>query len=467
MLDRMSAVTESAHTGRSLRDAVPRSSHAAWNPPAGRVSPVELLKRQAATRVPELVPIRHARMLVSPFSYFRGAALPMAADLAGTPSSGITVQLCGDAHLSNFGIFGSAERRLVFDVNDFDETAPGPWEWDVKRLAASLEIAGRDAGFSQKERTRTVLRSMRSYRETMREFAELPMLEVWYAHLDMDAILPRFQLLLDRRKTPAVWHAISKARAHDSMQAFEKLCVMVDGRPRIVSDPPLIVPFDNLYPPGADPSIEADWLHTTFTAYQATLNPARRRLVGQYTVEQLARKVVGVGSVGTRSYIALLLDQAHSTPLFLQIKQAEASVLEEFTAPSEYENHAQRVVMGQRLMQASSDIFLGWERVSWESVRGDYYVRQLRDWKGSADVGTMTREGMELWARMCGWTLARAHARSGDRVAIAAYLGKRDTFDQALAAFAVAYAEQNELDYAAMQAAVARGELPFASPART
>jgi uncharacterized protein (DUF2252 family) len=369
------------------------------------------------------------------------------------------VQLCGDAHLSNFGFFGSPERHLVFDLNDFDETSPGPWEWDVKRLAASLEIAGRDNGYTAKQRAAITRRAVRSYRETMRVFANQSMLEVWYAHLDIDALLPEYKSLLDPKRTPAVWHAIQKARAHDSLDAFAKLAEIVDGEPRIVHNPPLIVPVEHIIG-GADHEIAMGFLERMVRAYFDTLLPDRRYLIEQYRFVHFARKVVGVGSVGTEAWIALFLDNDHGSPLFLQIKEAQVSVIEPFTAPSAFPNHGQRVVAGQRLMQSASDIFLGWERVRREhGIERDYYFRQLRDWKGSADVAGMTPEGMELWARMCGWTLARAHARSGDRIGIASYLGKSDTFDNAVAGFAVAYADQNERDFQVLADAVRQGRL--------
>jgi hypothetical protein len=448
---------ESVARGKAARADTPRSSHCLWEPPQDRSDPVGLLEMQSRTRVSELVPIRHGRMLVSPFTYYRGAALPMAADLAATPDSGLRVQACGDAHLSNFGIFGSPERHLFFDVNDFDETAPAPWEWDVKRLAASLELAGRENGFTAKQRAGIVRRAVRSYRETMREFAAMPMLGVWYAHLDMDAMLPRFRSLLDPKRTPSVWRAIANARAHDSHQAFDKLCHAVGDEPRIISDPPLIVPVEALAE-GVDPVVQSKGMQTIIRSYGETLEPNRRHLLGRYRFVHLARKVVGVGSVGTDAWIMLLLDD-HRSPLLLQVKQAETSVLEEFTSESEFSNHGERVVAGQRLMQAASDIFLGWERYDWGGDTRDYYVRQLRDWKGSADVRGMTPAGMKLWGLMCGWTLARGHARSGDRVAIASYLGGSDVFERAIGAFAVAYSDQTERDYHALQEAVASGRL--------
>jgi uncharacterized protein (DUF2252 family) len=444
--------------GRSARATAPRSSHADWSPRADRQDPVALLEEQARTRIPELVPVRHGRMLVSPFAYFRGAALPMAADLAGSPESGLTVQLCGDAHLSNFGIFGSPERRLVFDLNDFDETARGPWEWDLKRLAASLEVAGRENGFASKERQAIVSRAVRSYRETMAELAGKPMIDVWYAHLDMEALLPRFRSLLNAKKTPMVWKAITKARAHDQLQAFDKLCIFDAGEPRIAADPPLIVPVEE-FVEGIDPAVVLDEMQTMIDSYGSTLRADRRHLLDRYRLVHLARKVVGVGSVGTHAWILLLLDRGHDSPLFLQVKEAGVSVLEEFLGPSEFSNHGERVVVGQRMMQAASDIFLGWGRFAWEGEQRDYYIRQLRDWKGSADVGGMTPAGMKLWGQMCGWTLARAHARTGDRIAIASYLGKSDAVDRAIGRFAVLYADQNQLDYQALTAAVESGRL--------
>ncbi len=454
---------ERAQQGKSARRLAPRSSHARHQRAAQAGPPIELLEEQAKTRVPDLVPIRYGRMLVSPFAYFRGAALPMAADLAAAPNSGLTVQICGDAHLSNFGVFGSPERHLVFDVNDFDETAPGPWEWDVKRLAASLEVAGRDDGFPTQERETIVSCAVRSYRRSMREFASMSMLDAWYAHLDVEELLPRFQALLDPKKTPSVWRAITKARAHDSHQAFDKLAHTVDEEPRIVSDPPLIVPIEEF---GMDihSSVGGEWLQNMIRSYGRTLQPDRRHLLEQHRIVHLARKVVGVGSVGTDAWIVLLLDHTHREPLFLQVKQAEASVVERFTSKGIYANHGQRVVYGQRMMQAAGDIFLGWERHSRNGQVRDYYIRQLRDWKGSADISGMTPAGMNLWGRMCGWTLARAHARTGDRVAIASYLGGSDVFERAIVKYARSYADQNEKDFAALQAAVRSGKV-VAEPA--
>jgi uncharacterized protein (DUF2252 family) len=443
--------------GKRARASVPRASHAEWKRSSERVNPVDLLEQQAWTRIAELVPIRYGRMLVSPFSYFRGAALPMAADLAATPTSGLTVQLCGDAHLSNFGFFASPERHLFFDLNDFDETLPGPWEWDVKRLAASLEIAGRDHEFDEKERRSIVRNAMRSYREAMREMSKMSMLEVWYARVDTSELLPRFRSLLDRDRTPGVWHAITKARAHDSLQALDKLCRLLDGEPRIVNDPPLIVPVERLLA-DVDRMVALAQMRAFIASYYNSLSPDRRQLLDQYRLVHAARKVVGVGSVGTEAWIVLLVD-GRGAPLFLQVKQAERSVLEQFASKSEFANHGERVVRGEHLMQAASDILLGWERFAWQGSEQDYYVRQLRDWKGAADVDAMTVAGMRLWGEMCGWSLARAHARSGDRIAIAAYLGKSKEFDHAIVDFSIAYADQNERDYGRLQDAVTSGRL--------
>lgn len=454
---RLSAV-ERAERGRGARARVPFADHADWSPPSHRVEPVDLLEEQASSRLAELVPIRYGRMLISPFSYFRGAALPMAADLASTPVSAIDVQLCGDAHMSNFGVFGSPERHLIFDVNDFDETAPGPWEWDVKRLAASLEIAGRENGYSRKARAQVVRNAVRSYRETVRELASVPMMSVWYAHLNVEEILPRFSALLDPKKTPNVWKAITKARAHDSHQAFDKLCFEQDGETKIIHDPPLIVPIEHFIE-ASDPAVAALALNQIMRAYNDTLEPELRHLLAQHEYAHMARKVVGVGSVGTDVWIALFVSLEDESPLFLQVKEAQPSVLERFTAESTFSNQGERVVRGQRLMQAASDIFLGWLTFARDGRERDYYFRQLRDWKGSVDVDGMTPAGMDVWGRMCGWTLARAHARTGDRIAIASYLGKSERFDVAVTEFAASYASQNERDYNALVAAVASGRV--------
>jgi uncharacterized protein (DUF2252 family) len=452
---------ERAVIGKAARAEVPRASHAAFDRPSTRPCPLDLLAEQAKSRLPELVPVRWGRMMVSPFTYYRGAALPMASDLAGTPVSGLAVQACGDAHLSNFGIFGSAERSLVFDVNDFDETLPGPWEWDVKRLAASMEVAARGNGFSTKQRRRIVMACVGRYRQAMRSFAGMTNLDVWYARADMEQLRAQFDSQLQARQRRAVDKGLAKARTRDSMQEVAKLTRMVDGRPRIISDPPVLVPIDELIPADADrASLEAQ-LTGLIAKYKRTLPTDRRYLLDQFEFCDMARKVVGVGSVGTRCWIVLMLGRNDSDPLFLQVKEAEASVLSRFVGASKYTNQGQRVVAGQRLMQASSDIFLGWQRIEAgldEQVR-DFYVRQLRDWKFSVDIETMVPSGVRLYGELCGWTLARAHARSGDRIAVAAYLGGSDVFDRAITQFASAYADQNEHDFQSLVDAVASGRI--------
>ena len=456
------SVAERAARGKAARSEVPRASHAQWEPSSARPDPIGLLEQQAQTRVPELVPIRYGRMLVSPFTFYRGAALIMASDLAATPRAGVAVQLCGDAHLSNFGIFGTPERSMMFDVNDFDETHPGPWEWDVKRLAVSLVAAGRDRGFSAKQRGAAVLAAVAAYRTAMREFAAKTNLEVWYAHLDVEKTVAQYASEFSAAQVAKTEAGIAKARTKDSLQAFGKLTHLVDGEPRIISDPPLIVPIEELVEGGSWQDLEQE-LRGLFREYRRTLTTDRRRLLEQYELTHIARKVVGVGSVGTRAWIALFLGRDDSDPLFLQVKEADASVLEAFLGASEYSNSGQRVVAGQRLMQSASDMFLGWKRVtagnSLDGQQHDYYVRQLHDWKGSADIETMKPGGMVVYSRLCAWTLARAHARSGDRIAIASYLGGGDAFDKAIAAFSEAYADQNERDYAALVDAVKSGRI--------
>jgi uncharacterized protein (DUF2252 family) len=451
---------ERAARGKAARSAVPRERHAVYDPPADRPDPVGLLERQAATRLPDLVPVRYGRMLASPFSYFRGAALPMAADLAATPVSGLAVQACGDAHLSNFGVYASPERALVFDLNDFDETLPGPWEWDVKRLAASLEVAGRGTGYPRGQRRQVVTAAVGRYREAMRAFAGQGDLAFWYARAETGALREQFGSQLAARELRQADSAVAKARTRDSLQALAQLTRRVDGRPRIVADPPLVVPLSDLVEGAADQAeLEAD-LRRLIGDYRRTLQTDRRYLLEQFEFADMARKVVGVGSVGTRCWIVLMLGRDVSDPLFLQVKEAERSVLEDFAGTSEYANHGQRVVAGQRLMQAASDIFLGWQRSPAEpDGPHDYYVRQLWDGKASADIEAMTAAGMRAYGELCGWTLARAHARSGDRIAIAAYLGQSAVFDQAIAEFAAAYADQNERDHQALAAAVASGRV--------
>ena len=452
---------ERAARGRAARAECPRSSQAGFELSADR-DPVAILEAQAATRVPELVPVRYGRMLVSPFTFYRGAAAIMAHDLAPMPRAGLQVQLCGDAHLSNVGGYASPERSLVFDLNDFDETLPGPFEWDVKRLAASFEIAGRDRDFTKAERSRAVLNAVRSYREWMRKLAEARNLDVWYSRLDVDTIEQQLRERQAKTQVAKVVKGAEKARTKDSLKAFAKLTQMVDGEPRIVSDPPLIVSAADLArEAGIDYAYLEGVIHGLFREYRRTLQDDRRHLLEEFRMVDLARKVVGVGSVGTRCWILLLLGRDGDDPLFLQIKEAQASVLEPYLGKSAYENHGQRVVSGQRLMQSTSDIFLGWLR-STETLDGaarDFFVRQLWDWKTSVDLDTILPEGLELYGEVCGFLLARAHARSGDRIAIASYLGKSDSFDKALGEFAVAYADQNERDYAAVQKAADEGRI--------
>jgi uncharacterized protein (DUF2252 family) len=451
-----------AARGKDARAVAPLESHAEFAPGGSR-DPVGLLLDQAKSRVPELVPVRHGRMLVSAFTFYRGAALPMAADLATTPASGLRVQLCGDAHLSNFGAFASPERRLVFDVNDFDETLPGPFEWDVKRLAASLAVAGRDNGFPAKTRCKIVLAAAEAYRTAMRAFAGQPLLDVWYAHLDIEQAIGELQAQVKAKRFKAAKGLLAKAHTRDSTQALGKLTTVVDGRRQIISDPPVIVPIEEVW---ADLQADAIYeeVRTVLSKYRRSLQSDRRHLIEQFTLVQVARKVVGVGSVGTRAWV-LLMDAADGVePLFLQAKEAQPSVLAEYCGRSQYANQGERVVAGQHLMQAQSDIFLGWTRVQGpDGAVRDFYVRQLRDWKFSAPIEQMIPQGMTFYARLCGWTLARAHARSGDRIALAAYLGGSGKFDQAIADFAETYADQNERDYAALQAAVKDGKAEAAA----
>ena len=459
-LDRLTPA-ERAARGKEARAEVPRESHAVFDPGPGRADPIGLLEEQAKTRVPELVPIRRGRMMVSPFTFYRGAALPMASDLSRTPVSGLAVQACGDAHLSNFGIFGSAERLLVFDVNDFDETTPGPWEWDVKRLAASMEVAARGNGFGGKDRREIVTATVAGYRQAMRGFAKMTDLDVWYAHADLDQLRAEFNSQLEKRQRKMVDKGMAKARTRDSMQEVAKLTHLVDGRPQIIADPPLIVPVADLLPKDTDQAAFEAQIKDLLAGYRRTLETDRRYLLEQYEFADMARKVVGVGSVGTRCWIVLMLGRDESDPLFLQVKEAEASVLSRFVGASTYPNMGQRVVAGQRLMQASSDIFLGWQRAEagLDGKQRDFYVRQLRDWKYSIAIEALIPRGMRIYGQLCGWSLARAHARSGDRIAIAAYLGGSDAFDTAIAQFASAYADQNERDHQALVDAVASGRL--------
>jgi len=438
---------------------VPRSSHAAWVAPADRRDPVEILERQARSRVPELVPIRYGRMAASPFAFYRGAAAIMAADLADSPQSGIRVQCCGDAHLANFGGFASPERTLLFDLNDFDETLPGPWEWDLKRLAASVAVAGRELGCDERRRRAAVRACARQYREAIRGFSGHTLLETWYARMDDSELAELLRTQATAAQSRRFDRVVAKARRRDSARAFAKLAHRVDGKPRIVSDPPLIVPIDELLDADEAATL-AERMRELIVAYGHSLAADRRRLLQRYRYCDFARKVVGVGSVGTRAWVLLLLGRDDEDPLFLQCKEAQESVLAPYAGASEYRNQGRRVVEGQRLMQAASDILLGWVRVTGiDGAERDFYVRQLWDWKASADVATMEPAGLATYARLCAWTLARAHARSGDAIAIGSYLGSGEVLDRAIADFAEAYAERNARDHRALLDAIGDGRV--------
>ena len=451
--------------GRAARRTAPRSTHGTWQPAADRPDPIALLQDQAKTRVPELVPIRYGRMLVSPGTFYRGGALIMASDLAATPRSGITVQLCGDAHLSNFGLFGSPERQLMFDINDFDETLPGPWEWDVKRLAASFEIAGRDLGFAADDRRAIVMAGVDEYRKRMRHAAGMRTLDAWYEHMSIDEVTGWMKTEVRRNRLAKknarnVERDIAKARTRDSVRVFAKRAGKIDGELRILRDPPLITPIEDLILSRSARERAEKSVRKLIKSYRRTL-AHHHHPIEEFRYVHMARKVVGVGSVGTRCWIFLMIGRDQKDPLFLQAKEAQASVLERYAGKSQYAHHGERVVVGQRLMQAASDIFLGWLRVT--DIDGqirDYYLRQFQDWKGSAEIDSLVVPGAILYARVCGTALARAHARWGDRVAIASYLGNRENFDQAIADFSVRYADQNERDYEALVRAVKSGRLP-------
>ena len=461
---------ERSQLGKEARARVPRSSQGAFKPSSSRPDPVGLLERQAQTRVPELVPIRYGRMLVSPFTFYRGAALIMASDLATTPHSGLSTQVCGDAHLSNFGLFASPERTMMFDVNDFDETLPGPWEWDLKRLAASVVIAGRDQKFSKKDCDAAAKEVGATYRKEMHHLAESGNLDVWYSHIDVQDVIAgltaraegqanKEKAKRDQQMATKASSIAAKSRTKDSLQALAKLTTVVDGRRRIVSDPPLIVPLAELASE-QQPDAVFESLHQLVRSYRRTLQTDRRHLLEGFELVDVARKVVGVGSVGTRAWILLFEGRDSDDPLFLQAKEAEASVLEQFVGKSHYANHGERVVAGQHLMQAASDIFLGWQRVEGlDGISRDFYLRQLRDWKGSFEVEGSVPKGLATYSGVCAQALARAHARSGDRIAIASYLGNSSVFDDALVEFAEIYADQNERDYGELQKAVSEGRI--------
>jgi uncharacterized protein (DUF2252 family) len=450
---------ERAAKGKAARAEVPRKIHGEWAPPSKRPDPVDVLEEQAKTRVPELVPIRYGRMLVSPFAFYRGGAALMAGDLAEGPRSGLNVQLCGDAHLSNFGVYAGPDRRLIFSVNDFDETLPGPFEWDVKRLVASFAVAGRYRGFRGKERREIVAAVARSYREAMQQFASMRNLDLWYVRADVEELAQQFAAIATRRQRKRLEKNVARARGKTGLKALDKLTELVDGERRIVSDPPLVVPIRELVEPEQAADV-GERFRDLIRAYRRTIAVDRRRLLERFRYVDAARKVVGVGSVGTRAWIVLMLGRDNDDPLFLQAKEAQPSVLEPQLGKSEFTTHGQRVVEGQRLMQAASDIMLGWLATDGiDGVKRDFYVRQLWDSKGAARLDELEPSAFEAYGRVCGWTLAKAHARSGDAVAIASYLGTSRVFDRALGVFAEAYADQNERDYEALEAAAASGRV--------
>ncbi|HKC27386.1 MAG TPA: DUF2252 domain-containing protein [Jatrophihabitans sp.] len=455
LVNPVGSAAERAAVGKQQRATVPLGDHAAVGAGSDRRDPLALLEEQCVERVPELVPIRYGRMMVSAFTFYRGAARVMAADLAATGSTGLIVQLCGDAHLSNFGVFGSPERRLIFDINDFDETLPGPFEWDVKRLVASLVIAAQDSGFTRKQWRGIAQAAAARYRTAITEFAGMRDIDVWYSRLGTDEIQKELTPRLDAKRQKKLNKSFAQARTRDSMQAVSKLTETTDGQRRIVGDPPLIVPLRDMVP-GLEQQDLQERFRQLIRHYRRTLEPDRRVLLERYRFVDMARKVVGVGSVGTRCWIVLLTGRDESDPLFLQVKEANTSVLAEFVGRSGYANQGQRVVSGQRVMQQASDIFLGWQRTTGiDDVRRDFYIRQLRDWKGSIEVEALLPKGLQYYGELCAWSLARAHARSGDRIAISAYLGSSDTFDRAMADFGESYAELNAGDHQLLIDAVA------------
>jgi uncharacterized protein (DUF2252 family) len=465
-VERKSAGDENpAKVGKRARKLAPRSSQAAWEPGPDRVGPLRVLAGQDRTRVPELVPVRYGRMLASAFTFYRGAAAIMAADLAASPDSGLRVQLCGDAHLSNFGVFQAPDRRLVFDINDFDETLPGPFEWDVKRLAASVAIGARDRGFSAAEGEAAVLSAVGAYRTAMAEFAGMGDLDVWYARLDIDEAVAQWQEDAKKADRRRLDKNLAKARNKDSLRALAKLTETVDGHVRIADRPPLLVPIGELAErEGRDPVEIAKLIEGLLATYRESLDDQAQVLAAHYHYVDAAHKVVGVGSVGTRAWIALLFGRDEQDPLFLQMKEAGPSVLEPFAGASRFRNHGHRVVAGQRLTQAAGDVLLGWLTVEGlDGKKRDFYVRQLWDGKGSAEIETMGAQTMATYAGLCGWSLARAHARTGDPQAIAAYLGHGDKFDHAIAEFSEAYADQNQADYEVVIGAERAGTLKVES----
>ncbi len=453
------SLSERAARGKAERTRVPLDDLRVYEPAADRPDPVDLLERQAASRVRELIPVRYGRMLTSPFAFFRGAAMLMASDIASTPTTSLRAQLCGDAHIGNFGVFASPERHLVFDVNDFDETLPGPFCWDIKRLVASVAVAADAREFSPKRSRKIAVAVTAAYRTSIRSYAGMRDLDVWYSSIRAGDLLKEISRSLKPRLAAQAEEIVAKARTRDSTHALKRLTTVVDGKRRIISDPPLIVPVEELMPTADVDKLYAE-LDRLLRAYARSLPDDRRRLLERFRLEHAARKVVGVGSVGTQAWVTYLTGRDGDDPLFLQVKEAQASVLEDYCGRTVYANNGQRVVEGQRLMQAASDIFLGWHYLpTRDGGRQDHYVRQLRDWKGSVDLNTVSPEGLQFYAGLCAETLARAHARSGDRVALAAYMGGSDRFDQAVADFAMAYTQQNARDYDTLRAAVADGKV--------
>jgi uncharacterized protein (DUF2252 family) len=448
----LTAPAERKEQGKALRKTVPRSSHAEWSPGADRADPVELLSSQDADRLQWLVPIRHGRMAVSPFTFYRGSAKIMAADFADSPVSGLSAQICGDAHLSNFGSFASPERQQLFDINDFDETLPGPWEWDLKRLATSCVLAGRDNGFDDEDIRAITMKSVEGYRQGMARFAAATTLDVWYAHATLQQVTDALPRKKDRAR---MTKSAAKARSKDSLKAMSKLTQRVDGQSRIKSQPPLLIPLRDV-PAFGDPDQLRLGVEQALSLYRETLSDNRKQLLDRFHLVDIALKVVGVGSVGTRCLIVLFEGKDGTDPLFLQVKEATDSVLEDQLPKSRYRHHGKRVVEGQRLMQSASDVFLGWSR---DDSGHQYYWRQLHDMKGSADVAVMTPRRMSGYATLCGWMLAHAHARSGDPIAISGYLGSGDVFDDAVTEFAFRYADQNQRDYEAFTDAIASGRI--------
>jgi uncharacterized protein (DUF2252 family) len=450
---------ERAARGKALRKKVPREAHGKWSPPKKRRDPVAILEEQSADRIPELVPIRYGRMAASAFAFYRGSAAVMAADLAGTPTSGLCVQLCGDAHLMNFGLFETPERSLIFGINDFDETLPGPFEWDVKRLAASMELAGCELGLSVAERSAGLLAMLRAYREGMAGFAAMRDLEVWYARLPARELQARLTASADVEAGHEVRREVHRSLRRDHLRAFDRLLRNDDGRIRFMSEPPLLVPAEELLDK-EQRKLYVDVIRGFLTQYRKSLSPHTRALMERYQFVDIARKVVGVGSVGTRSWAVLFLGRDPTDPLLLQMKEAHRSVLEPYAAPTQCDSQGRRVVEGQRFMQVAPDPLLGWYHLrGWDKKVHDYYVRQLWDGKASIDIARLSPAGLRAYGEACGWTLARGHARSGDRIAIAGYLGTKDAFDRAVAAFAVTYARVTQEDHRRLVAAIDEGRV--------